>query len=123
MERQIYQPTKNQIEKWNKFVECKPELPSDEEIKGRWSKSHHGKTTGWGLLKRQLVVEQLKYDADYQLGLWQGKLDRCNGIDYSEERNEKTYNLGYYRGYNENIHGYLIDAIKTNPNFKHLEVK
>jgi hypothetical protein len=57
---------------------------------------------------------------EYSQGCWQGKLDRASGLEYSEERNENVYNLGYYRGYNENLHGYIADAKKSNPNFASL---
>lgn len=35
------------------------------------------------------------------MGLWQGRVDAARGLDYSEERSENTFNLGYYRGYTE----------------------
>lgn len=38
---------------------------------------------------------------EYQQGLGQGRVDKANGLIYSEERNENAYNLGYYRGYTE----------------------
>lgn len=118
MERQMYQPTEKQEEKWSKLS---MEMPSDDEIKALWKKSHHGVESGWGMLKRQYATQIMQTSREYQIGLWQGKLDKCNGLEYSEERNENTYNLGYYRGYNENIHGYINDVIRVNPNFKHLE--
>src|SRR4030042_1233979 len=114
MERQIYQPTKKQEEKW--FVLSMPRT-SDEQIQETWKKQHHGKLNGWGMLKKQYATQMMQTSREYQIGLWQGKLDRCNNLEYSEERNENTYNLGYYRGYNENIHGYIHDVIKSNPNF------
>ena len=51
--------------------------------------------------KRTWIIGNMKGTAEYQRGLWQGRVDRANGLDYSEERSETTYNLGYYRGYTE----------------------
>jgi len=98
MERKIYELTEKQIAK---AIAVRFELPSDEEIKTRWSKQHHGKTTGWGMMKRDLANAQLKGDTEYQRGIWQGRVDKARELDYSEERNEKSYNLGYYRGYTD----------------------
>jgi hypothetical protein len=99
MERKLYEPTEKQIEKWNKF--SIPEMPTDEEFKARWAKAHHGKTAGWGMGKRQWIVSNMTQSREYQMGLWQGRVDKARGLEYAEERNENTYNLGYYRGYTE----------------------
>lgn len=97
MERRMYQPTEAQEQKWARH--SAPAMPTDDEFKSMWKRSHHGKVTGWGMGKRDWVVGQMKYSREYQMGLWQGRVDRAQGLDYSEERNENVYNLGYYRGY------------------------
>lgn len=97
MERKMYEPTKNQERKWAELTSV--EMPSDEEFKSHWQKGHHGKLTGWGMGKRDWILSNLKNSREYQIGIWQGRVDAARGLDYSEERNENTYNLGYYRGY------------------------
>jgi hypothetical protein len=97
MERKIYQPTEKQEAKWAAYTT--PQMPSDEEFKARWAKSHGGKTAGWGMAKRDWVLASLKSSRDYQVGIWQGRVDAARGLDYSEERNDNHYNLGYHRGY------------------------
>ncbi len=119
MEEQVYQPTEKQEQRWSEMKA--PEIPTDDAIKEKWKKSHRGSERGWGMLKAQLMAQQHQYTREYQIGLWQGKLDKANKVDYCEKSGEKSYNLGYYRGYNETIWGYIRDAIRTNPNFKHLE--
>ena len=99
MTRKMYRPTEKQLEKWNSFTTI--EMPSDDEFKTRWAKAHHGKVTGWGMAKRDWIVSNMKYSLDYQMGLWQGMVDKANGLDYQEQNDEKTYNLGYYRGYTD----------------------
>lgn len=99
MERKIYQPTEKQEQKWAGLQLA--ELPSDDHFKTIWKKSHHGKGAGWGLGKRTWIISNLKNSRDYEMGLWQGRVDAANGLEYSEERNDNTYNLGYYRGYTE----------------------
>jgi len=99
MDRKMYQPTQSQETKWAN-LSLAP-LPGDDEFKALWAKSHHGKTTGWGMGKRTWIVSNLKNSRDYQMGLWQGRVDAARGLEYSEERSDNTYNLGYYRGYAE----------------------
>jgi hypothetical protein len=99
MERKMYEPTENQERKWAS-LNLAP-LPSDDEFKTRWAKAHHGKTAGWGMMKRDWIVSNLKNSREYQMGIWQGRVDRARGLEYSEERNDNTYNLGYYRGYTD----------------------
>lgn len=96
MERKMYQLTEQQLKKC-----CSVTLPSDEEIKAQFAHRHHGKTTGWGMLKRDIILSNLKFGAEYQRGIWQGRVDKANGLPYSEDRNDNHYNLGYYRGYTE----------------------
>jgi hypothetical protein len=117
--RQMYIPTPKQEQKWSQ--QSISQIPTDEAIKEAWKKSHHGKEAGWGMGKRTIVLNNLRQGREYNMGLWQGKLDRLNGIPYNEERNDKTYNLGYFAGYDENPSGYKADAIKSNPNFSHLK--
>jgi hypothetical protein len=99
MERKLYQLTEKQIEKAAGYVAFP--MPNDEEFKAMWKKAHHGKVVGWGMGKAQWIVSNMKFNAEYIRGLWQGAVDKANGMDYSEERNENVYNLGYYRGYTE----------------------
>ena len=101
MTRKMYQPTKNQERKWARFDEAAGEMPTDEEFKARWAKCHHGVERGWGIGKRDWVLSGMTKTTDYQLGLWQGRVDKASGLGYSEDRNENTYNLGYHRGYAE----------------------
>lgn len=102
MERKIYQLTAKQIEKHEQSIQSAPvAMPADEEFKATWKRQHHGKVTGWGMGKAAWIVNNMKFDAEYTRGLWQGRVDKANGLDYSEERSEKNYNLGYYRGYTE----------------------
>lgn len=93
MNRKMYEPTANQERKWAKLADIK--MPSDEEFKARAKKSRKP----WGLLKRDFVLGQMTQTREYQMGLWQGRVDAARELDYSEGRNENTYNLGYYRGY------------------------
>ena len=99
MNRKMYQPTEKQQSQWASWTA--PQLPSDDEFKSMWKKSHGGKITGWGMKKRDYIIGAMTSSPNYQMGIWQGRVDRACGLDYSEERNENTYNLGYYRGYTE----------------------
>lgn len=103
MERKTYQLTEKQMKKvaYADYAEAAASIPSDDEIKDMWKKAHHGKVTGWGMKKATLIENAMTATADYQRGLWQGRVDKANGLPYSEERNENLYNLGYYRGYDE----------------------
>lgn len=101
MERMMYEPTAKQIEKWSDLNMTLPPMPTDEEFKVRWKKQHHGKVTGWGMGKSNWIVSEMKNLPQYQMGIWQGRVDAAQGLDYSEERNDSPYNLGYYRGYTE----------------------
>lgn len=53
----------------------------------------------YGLECRDAALYALKGNPEYMRGIWQARIDRANGLDYSEERNEGAYNLGYYRGW------------------------
>lgn len=98
MERKMYEPTEKQLVWWNNDY-TPSSVPSDDEFKAQWKRSHHGKVTGWGMAKRDWALAQLKNDPAYQRGIWQGRVDAARGLEYSEERNENAYNLGYHRGY------------------------
>lgn len=96
MTRKMYEPTKNQERKWAQFNSI--EMPTDEQFKARWAKSHHGKIKGWGIGKRNFISSIMTRSRQYQLGIWQGRVDKARGLDYSERRGDNnTYNLGYYR--------------------------
>lgn len=97
MNRKMYEPTQNQLRKWNDFEA--PEMPSDEQFKKLWAKKHRGKTAGWGMMKRDWILSEMTKTQDYQMGIWQGRVDAANGLEYSEERSDTAYNLGYHRGY------------------------
>lgn len=102
MERKIYTLTEKQIEKCARSNNGSLDnMPSDEEFKAQWKKSHHGKVTGWGMGKANWITIRMSLNPEYVRGLWQGMVDKANGLEYSEERNENTYNLGYYRGYTD----------------------
>lgn len=100
--RKMYEPTEKQLSKWGEpGKDIESLMPSNDEIKQAWAKSHHGKVAGWGMKKRDLRLSLMTSTYEYQLGIWQGRVDAANGLDYSEDRNENTYNLGYHRGYTE----------------------
>jgi hypothetical protein len=101
MEQRNYQPTEKQEQKW---AALKPwTMPTDDEFKTIWMRKHHGKQTGWGLEKRQWIIQNLSSTREYQMGLWQGRVDFVRGLTYQDkhvdDENANSYNLGYYRGY------------------------
>lgn len=102
-ERMMYQPTETNLKKWARLEadNADTHMPTDEQFKAAWKKSRHGKTTGWGLMKRDWIIHNLQNSREYQMGLWQGRVDAARGLEYSEERTDSAYNLGYYRGYVE----------------------
>jgi hypothetical protein len=111
MDRKMYQFTEKQIERMARqglrtWTEIEAEIrvqiadaESNDIIKARWMKTHHGKARGWGLLKAQVMLDSMKLTIDYQQGIWQGRVDKARGLGYQEERFEKPYNMGYYVGY------------------------
>lgn len=105
MDRKIYQPTEKQEEKWNALTTVA--MPTDDEFKATWKRQHHGKISGWGMGKRNWIVGNMKNCREYQLGLWQARLDIVAGLDYQNEaitdENANAYNLGYYRGFETTI--------------------
>jgi hypothetical protein len=106
MKRKMFELTERQLKKCSTV-----EMPSDDELKQRWAKAHHGKIAGWGLEKRNFILHSMTKTAEYQRGLWQGRTDKARGLDYQHETltddNVSAYNLGYYRGYTDwTIGGY-----------------
>lgn len=99
-ERMMYQPTEKQLAQWANYSD-QVEMPSDDWFRAEWARTHKGKTAGWGLAKRDWVTGGATRTRPYQMGLWQGRVDAARGLEYSEERNQNSYNLGYYRGYTE----------------------
>lgn len=99
MERKMFEPTEKQTARWAMLDGQVAEMPSDDHFKTIWAKSHHGKESGWGMGKRDYMLRVMTQTSAYQTGIWQGRVDKARGLPYSEERNENTYNLGYYRGY------------------------
>jgi hypothetical protein len=101
-----YEPTEKQNRKWA-AAGVTIIMPSDDEFKARWMKSHHGVVRGWGLGKRQWIICTLACTREYNLGIWQARVDALNGLDYQTPMsdddgvNMNAYNLGYYRGYTE----------------------
>lgn len=95
--RRLFIPTEKQQIDWRNARVA--EMPTDEWFKERWKKDHHGKLAGWGMGKRDWIVSNLKNSFDYKSGLWQGRVDKANGQEYTELRIDAPYNLGYYRGY------------------------
>lgn len=94
MDRKMFQLTEQQLKKCTAV-----ELPSDEHLQEVWKRTHHGKLAGWGMGKRDFIVSAMSRTPEYQRGIWQGRVDRARGLDYSEERIDAPYNLGYHRGY------------------------
>jgi len=93
MERKLYSLTEKQIAK---CAGSQPvQMPSDEDFKARGKKERKP----WGILKRDWAKTHLFTTVEYQQGLWQGRVDRANGLDYSDERPGSAYNLGYYIGW------------------------
>ena len=94
MNRKMFELTDRQLSKCTEVS-----LPSDEWFMGEWKRLHHRKLAGWGMGKRQWIISMMSRTADYQRGLGQGRVDAASGLEYSEERIDSAYNLGYYRGY------------------------
>lgn len=105
MTRKMYKPTKNQERKWDEMSQI--EMPTDDELKAQWAKSHHGKVRGWGIGKANFIQSNMTQTREYQTGIWQGRVDFVCGLEYQEKQadanmeNASAYNLGYYRGHTE----------------------
>jgi len=94
MDRKMYQLTEKQLANLNRMQH---EMPSNDDIKARAKRERKP----WGILKRDITLGLLKTNPEYVRGIWQARVDQANGLDYSEERTESSYNLGYYRGYTD----------------------
>ncbi len=105
MERRIYQPTQKQTS-----LPTTISLPSDAEIKAQAARCR----TPWGLVKRNLALKALRGTHDYNIGLWQARVDAARGTGYSEERFSREYNLGYHQGYT----GYQSDRNGWDPTIR-----
>ena len=98
-----FQPTEKQMAKWSALAPAA--IPSDEEFKAKWTKQHHGKSTGWGMGKRDWVAahsdDHLTQTVEYNMGLWQGRIDAMNGEEAYPIKAYDTdpYDYGYYSGY------------------------
>ena len=98
-----FQPTEKQLEKWEKLSPAAK--PTDDEFKAAWARKHHNVERGWGMGKRQWVIEHaddaLTCCADYFLGLWEGRIDAMNGTAPSstEQYHTDPFQHGYYTGY------------------------
>lgn len=93
MSRVMYQLTEKQIEKCRKEAE----FAQNRRDRADANKEKLGKK--YGLECRAAGADALKGDVEYQRGIWQARIDKANGLEYSEERLESAYNLGYYRGW------------------------
>ena len=99
MTRTMYEPTEKQLKKWGepgKNIDAL--MPNDDYFK---FKANGKPVKAWGLKKRDYKLSLMTSTYEYQIGIWQGRVDAARGLNYSEERNENTYNLGYYRGYTD----------------------
>jgi len=100
-----FEPTEKQLSKWSLLRPTV--MPSDDEFKARWKRAHGGKVTGWGMTKRDWVIahsdDHLTCTVEYNLGLWQGRVDAMNGDPQQEtpEYHTDPYQYGYYHGYAE----------------------
>jgi hypothetical protein len=99
--RVMYEPNEKQKKRWAEFKNDPPKIPSDDEFKEKWKQSHHGKEIGWGMEKQKYMLAILRQHPNYELGIGQGRVDAHRGLDYAEERDQKTYNLGYHLGFTE----------------------
>lgn len=72
----------------------------------------------YGLKKRDISASFVRIGTEYARGLGQGRLDKLACLPYTEERDNKNFNLGYYTGYTENPRNYLDGMKQTgNPNY------
>jgi len=117
MDRKQYQPTEKQLQKWGTLKSS--EMPSDDEFKAAWKHSHHNVERGWGMGKRDWVVnhanDHLIWTIEYNIGLWQGRIDALQGLEPIEtpDYHNDPYQYGYFHGFNgfESFwHGYDAQA-------------
>lgn len=112
MDRKIYQLTPQDLKKINHTQE---EIPTMLE-KFDEKKEQLGKK--FALKKRDYAAQLLGGTKEYVQGCGQGRLDKYLKLPYAEKTDDPAYNSGYYHGYEQNIHGWIADAKKMNPNFK-----
>jgi hypothetical protein len=112
MERRIYELTPQDLKKISHTQE---EIPAMLE-KFNERKAELGKK--FALKKRDYAASVLGGTKEYVLGCGQGRLDKYLGLPYAEKTDDPAYNSGYYHGYEQNIHGWIKDAKRMNPNFK-----
>jgi len=93
MNTPTYELTKSQVRKIDRAAGITQ--PTDKSFKTRSKKERKP----WGIIKRDWVLSNMKFTTEYQTGLGQGRVDRANGVEYTKDRDESTYNLGYYTGY------------------------
>lgn len=99
--RTLFEPTEKQISKWETLGQNQPPIPSDEEFKEKWKKAHHGSDKGWSMGKRDYMLQILRDDPEYKMGIGQGRVDAHTGTDYQKEKLTNKYNLGYHLGFTE----------------------
>ena len=104
MGRKIFEPTEKQLTNWAKL---KPVvMPSDDEFKFLWKKSNYGRETGWGKGKLHWIEihknDHLTCTVEYNLGLWQGRVDAANHLEAQPSPNNRTdpFDFGYFTGFN-----------------------
>jgi hypothetical protein len=112
MDRKLYQPTAKQIAKWTAFLA--PEIPSDDDFKAAWAKRHPNDITGWNVGKRNWIIRTLSSSFDYQMGLWQARVDFIRGLGYQGKAEDTAYSLGYSRGWNNGEPFKGIDSSTVN---------
>lgn len=102
MERKQYEPTEKQIKLWSTLHPA--EMPTDEDFKATWKRQHHNKETGWGMGKRAWVAQHANdhftQTTEYQIGVWQGRVDALRGEDRGETGTLDTpFQNGYDFGF------------------------
>lgn len=112
MDRRIYELTPQDLKKVTVTKEEIPELLKQFDA----NKEKYGKK--FALKKRDYAADLLGGTKEYRLGCGQGRMDKYLGLPYAEKTDDPAYNSGYYHGYEQNIHGWIKDAKRMNPNFK-----
>jgi len=54
-----------------------------------------------GFKRGRATMDEYKGDVDYYRGLGQARLDRAAGVNYAAKGSSKSFNTGYYRGWNQ----------------------
>lgn len=109
-ERRIYQLTERDMKK--AITEEELEAQKAEALSAvDADKKKLGKR--YGLKKRDVAASFVRTGTEYARGLGQGRLDKLAGLPYTEERDNKNFNLGYYTGYDENPNNYLSGMKQT----------